>query len=1008
MHPEDYFLIVFTLIPTNFMKITKLMAAAALLLSFGVAGCTDDITDEVGQLTRNTDEVSVAYNKDATTRFSIRVPGAWSASVACKNASGASTSAWLKLDPAEGVGNGKDYQWINVIADRNKEGEREAVITISGATRSEAVEIKVTQDAGIFEIGEPSISGSLNEGVESSASLVIDYKKALGSEKVILEAAFEGDNFGLSIGKEEFEVETEGEGSWKLPISGTPDHMGEATIKLKITVDGVLTEKTLTYSINPETLVYKFSFDKFIWGGDIINNKPGITPNPDGSGASKDCVGTEPAEYSCSRGTDGTGDCFATMGAEFRKNRDISDWSGSKVYEHPGYVKISTGSAGGWIMTPPLSGIGGTMDLDVTFKIAYMDATGAKHDNIVFAVEGAGRVDGNPVMMMPSAGSAAEVATNGWTTVTMKVLGATSATRLKWSAVDLTSKISRFMLDDIVVEGAKKLTEPLSPVEVGSITYTATKNSLKFSWEAVKDASAYELTLSKVTTPDFKQTIETAETSYTFEKLESDYYTLAIRSVYSIDAAFNSEPVSVSAATLGVPTEPIDAPVISSVARKAKAVTVKWAEVASATSYAVTFTDATDQVISSTETEALSAELTGLTPETAYSVSVTALFAPNAEMNSPATTQDFTTLPAQLATPVVTLYKQPSYAKAIVTWDPSWKNEEQEDGYIYDVILYEGSNAIREYLEFPFGASPANFLKYAKNGMRFAFAGLKPSTTYTVKVARYPGKSSDQLKSEFGEMNFTTTAEPDYADYLLYEDFDKHPWGGDGLNLAFGFYPKNDGKNLDVETGTCPDGWEYCTPVKNCGNIGKGVGEVAPAGTPSPYHRLFMPAWDSDELKINSEAEGKTFNVYLTNGLMKFGTGSARGHLTLPKFPSLTAPSTVEVKFNASPYCEPNKDTGSLETGLAVCDGVEFYAKILEGPGEIAEADGKSLTATTEVTLTNKTPAQMNADANGCFAYTEHTLKITGATAETRVTIFTKKAAKYYRMWLDDIRVKKL
>ena len=73
------------------MKLTKWMAATALFLSFGVAGCTDDITDEVSQLTRNTDEVSVAYNKDATARISVRVPGAWSASVACKDATGQET-----------------------------------------------------------------------------------------------------------------------------------------------------------------------------------------------------------------------------------------------------------------------------------------------------------------------------------------------------------------------------------------------------------------------------------------------------------------------------------------------------------------------------------------------------------------------------------------------------------------------------------------------------------------------------------------------------------------------------------------------------------------------------------------------------------------------------------------------------------------------------------------------------------------------------------------------------
>ena len=96
------------------MKLTKWMAAAALFLSFGVAGCTDDITDEV----------SVAYNKDATAQISVRVPGAWSASVACKDAAGQETAAWLRLDPAEGVGNGKDYQWITAIADRNLGGEK--------------------------------------------------------------------------------------------------------------------------------------------------------------------------------------------------------------------------------------------------------------------------------------------------------------------------------------------------------------------------------------------------------------------------------------------------------------------------------------------------------------------------------------------------------------------------------------------------------------------------------------------------------------------------------------------------------------------------------------------------------------------------------------------------------------------------------------------------------------------------------------------------------------------
>ena len=89
------------------MKLTKWMAATALFLSFGVAGCTDDITDEVSQLTRNTDEVSVAYNKDATARISVRVPGAWPASVACKDATGHAPPAGFRLAPADGGGHGQ-------------------------------------------------------------------------------------------------------------------------------------------------------------------------------------------------------------------------------------------------------------------------------------------------------------------------------------------------------------------------------------------------------------------------------------------------------------------------------------------------------------------------------------------------------------------------------------------------------------------------------------------------------------------------------------------------------------------------------------------------------------------------------------------------------------------------------------------------------------------------------------------------------------------------------------
>ena len=261
------------------MKLTKWMAATALFLSFGVAGCTDDITDEVSQLTRNTDEVSVAYNKDATARISVRVPGAWSASVACKDATGQETAAWLRLDPAEGVGNGKDYQWITAIADRNLGGEREAVITIVGATRGDAVEVKVTQDDGTFTVKKPVLSGDLKANVASNALLAVEYDKAKGGEPVEMTFTFDGDNRGLAIKDYTGTIEGEGSGKIELPITGTPSDIGVVKLNMKMTIEGkTIFDDVISLNIQSENFIFSMDFGKFVWGGDLMANKKGRFP----------------------------------------------------------------------------------------------------------------------------------------------------------------------------------------------------------------------------------------------------------------------------------------------------------------------------------------------------------------------------------------------------------------------------------------------------------------------------------------------------------------------------------------------------------------------------------------------------------------------------------------------------------------------------------------------------------------------------------------------------------
>ena len=240
------------------MKLTKWMAATALFLSFGVAGCTDDITDEVSQLTRNTDEVSVAYNKDATARISVRVPGAWSASVACKDAAGQETAAWLRLDPAEGVGNGKDYQWITAIADRNLGGEREAVITIVGATRGDAVEVKVTQDDGTFTVKKPVLSGDLKANVGSNALLAVEYDKAKGGEPVkkgrIVIATVKGDIHDIGKNIVRTVLENYGYDVLDLGRDVPPETVVDAVVKENIRLVGLSALMTTTLPSMEETV----------------------------------------------------------------------------------------------------------------------------------------------------------------------------------------------------------------------------------------------------------------------------------------------------------------------------------------------------------------------------------------------------------------------------------------------------------------------------------------------------------------------------------------------------------------------------------------------------------------------------------------------------------------------------------------------------------------------------------------------------------------------------------
>lgn len=105
-----------------------------------LAACSDD--PDVAPLKRDTDAVELTYNSGATTQISVRYAGSWSARVECTDGSGAPVNNWFSISPDNGVGNGRDYQWVTVTAERNAGDKRTGCIYLKPAN-GEEIKIEV-------------------------------------------------------------------------------------------------------------------------------------------------------------------------------------------------------------------------------------------------------------------------------------------------------------------------------------------------------------------------------------------------------------------------------------------------------------------------------------------------------------------------------------------------------------------------------------------------------------------------------------------------------------------------------------------------------------------------------------------------------------------------------------------------------------------------------------------------------------------------------------------------
>lgn len=590
--------------------IKAMLAVSVLCLS----GCADD--PDVSPLKRDTDAVEIAYNTDATTQFTVRFNGPWTASVVCKDDAGNVVDNWFAITPDNGIGNGKEYQYVTIKAQRNAGAARTGSVYLRPKnSNAEPLEITVKQADGFFSVAEPTIEGTLKSGSPSAAEILIAYDKAFGGEKIVVMAALSGDaSSGLAV-KEEYEttIPEEGSGTVSIPITGTPAFLGKLICSVTVLLDG---EQVFNGEVSGNVVsnneVFRMGFDLFVWGGDYLNNKAGVGPNGS-SGADKTFTGNEPVNGTITAGSDGTSDVFLTMTEAYRINRGVEKWDGSKIYEHPGYLKMGTGSASGWIMTPELEGLSSAPET-VVLSIDFCRFQGETGTYYVTA-EGAGVVTNGTInsTVLPAPVNASE---RKWTTLTFTVEGATNKTRIKLAAEDFAAGNNRLNIDNFVVMGAAKedVKEQLPAPDAEKITFIPGENSIQYAWEGVKGATGYEVSVAKQETPDFRKTEVIEETTCTFEELTPGFYIFTVKALYAENAEFNSEETTVQSGTLGYLLEKLATPTNLAYEALPSSIKLTWSEVPGATSYNATLTDLSGMQVGVENVPEASCEFDGLTP----------------------------------------------------------------------------------------------------------------------------------------------------------------------------------------------------------------------------------------------------------------------------------------------------------------------------------------------------------------------------------------------------------
>lgn len=408
-------------------------------------------------LKRNIEQLSFDYMEESK-EFTVRATGDWSIQIPEEN-------SWIKVEPQSGTGDGNTYQKVKVTCNRNKEDAREGVLYLNGSGQQN-VPIKIIQNNGLFEWVTHAngkylaLDGDLTVGKTTAAKLKIPYRKAGGDENFLVTVSLSGKGgTGIMVPSGQIQVSGSGDGFLYIPLSGQPNTQGVVEVSVKI--DNQDFGSIQTIAGQGKTLI-KQSFDYFLWGGDCIANKEGITSV---KATSEMALGDETKICVIGdNGANGSGvtSTIRTSNATFYKSIGMENWLGVRNYMRPGYIQLGAASATstefGSILSPALDiPTGENKDLLVTFKAALYNTPYPSSILVGLfpkAVQGVTLTNINTLTSKTSIPFV--VATMKWVEVSCVIKGATNASALAIMLPEDTNQngtvqASRLYIDDIII-----------------------------------------------------------------------------------------------------------------------------------------------------------------------------------------------------------------------------------------------------------------------------------------------------------------------------------------------------------------------------------------------------------------------------------------------------------------------------------------------------------------------------------------------------------------------------